>query len=153
MLAMLVVIAAACAPRDDATAEVSAETRGAMKGYELYEWQDDRQWYFSLLIGTNREKTLEEIQSPDSALQGFEELRLAVVGIPSGQYVTWSPLDTAEFPPENVIESVEQLFEDHGLKLTIVDPSLGRPRRQTVPTASRDAISSDDERIHPHWEG
>jgi hypothetical protein len=39
-----------------------------MKGYELYSWQQDGQWVFSLLVGTNREKTLDEIQSPQARL-------------------------------------------------------------------------------------
>jgi hypothetical protein len=32
----------------------------SMKGYELYSWQDGNTWKFSLLTGTNREKSLDE---------------------------------------------------------------------------------------------
>ena len=46
----------------------------SMKGYELYSWQDGGQWKFSLLIGTNREKTLEEIKSADVVLSGVDAL-------------------------------------------------------------------------------
>ena len=56
-----------------------------MKGYELYSWQNGAQWSFSLLEGTNREKTLAEIQSPDVALKGLEALQPALENIAAGQ--------------------------------------------------------------------
>ena len=34
-----------------------------MKGYELYSWSEDSQWHFTIITGTNRNKTLEEITS------------------------------------------------------------------------------------------
>jgi hypothetical protein len=34
---------------------------GSMKGYELYSWQDKDGWHFTLITGTDRSKTLEEI--------------------------------------------------------------------------------------------
>lgn len=33
----------------------------SMKGYEFYSWKQDNQWHFSLITGTNRIKTKEEI--------------------------------------------------------------------------------------------
>jgi len=32
----------------------------SMKGYELYSWQEEGQWHFTLVTGTNRNKTLSE---------------------------------------------------------------------------------------------
>ena len=49
-----------------------------MKGYELYSWQYGGLWRFSILVGTNREKSLEEIQSPDTALDGVDALQAAL---------------------------------------------------------------------------
>ena len=46
----------------------------SMKGYELYSWQEGDQWKFSLLIGTNRDKTLEEIKSADVVLADVDAL-------------------------------------------------------------------------------
>ena len=45
-----------------------------MKGYELYSWQEGGQWKFSVLIGTNRKKTLDEIKSADVVLSGVDAL-------------------------------------------------------------------------------
>ena len=90
-----------------------------MKGYELYSWQEGSQWKFSLLVGTNREKTLEEIKSADILLSSVDELESVLETIPSGQFITWSARETLSFPPEDILNRVEQTCEDHGLILNI----------------------------------
>src|ERR1044071_8494015 len=91
----------------------------SMKGYELYSWQDSGQWKFSILIGTNREKTLDEIKSADVMLSGVEALTSTLEKIPSGQYITWSSRETLSLPPEEIRSQVEQVCKDKGLILTI----------------------------------
>ena len=91
----------------------------SMKGYELYSWQDGNQWRFSILIGTNREKSLDEIKSADVTLSGVEELISTLEQIPVGQYVTWSTRETLAFPPEDILKQVEQTCKDEGLILNI----------------------------------
>lgn len=91
----------------------------SMKGYELYSWEKNGEWYFSILIGTNREKTLEEIQSPDAVLQGMDELKAALESIPAGQYVTWSAPEPLAFPPEDLIQQVQKICKEQGLELGI----------------------------------
>ena len=89
----------------------------SMKGYELYSWQDGNQWKFSLLTGTNREKTLDEIKSADTVLSGVEALTSALEKMPSGQFITWSVRETLSFPPEEMIAQVEKACEEKGLIL------------------------------------
>lgn len=91
----------------------------SMKGYELYSWQDGNQWRFSILIGTNREKTLEEIKSADVVLSSVDQLKSTLEQIPAGQYITWSSRETLSFPPEDILEQVEQTCSDQGLILSI----------------------------------
>jgi hypothetical protein len=91
----------------------------SMKGYELYSWQDGGQWKFSLMIGTNREKTLEEIKSADVILSGVNELTSTLKNIPSGQYITWSSRETLDFPPDEIRNQVKQVCQDKGLILNI----------------------------------
>ena len=91
----------------------------SMKGFELYSWQEDNQWKFSLLTGTNREKTLDEITSTDTALEGMEALRPALEAVSPGQYITWLVKEPLSFPPEDIIRQVEQICKDQGLILTI----------------------------------
>ena len=90
-----------------------------MKGYELYSWQDAGQWKFSLLIGTNREKTLDEIKSDGQVLAGVEELTSTLEKIPAGQYITWSSRETLSFPPSAIRSQVEKVCKDRGLILNI----------------------------------
>ncbi|HSJ86545.1 MAG TPA: hypothetical protein VK909_04990 [Anaerolineales bacterium] len=91
----------------------------SMKGYELYSWQEANQWDFSLLVGTNREKTLDEIKSVDTVLLDVDALLSTLEKVPPGQYITWSSKETLSFPPDNIIKQVEQVCKDKGLILTI----------------------------------
>ena len=90
----------------------------SMKGYELYSWQDGNQWNFSILVGTNREKTLDEIKSADTVLHGIDTLTSALEQMPAGQYITWSSRETLSFPPDDIIEQVENICTDRGLILS-----------------------------------
>jgi hypothetical protein len=89
----------------------------SMKGYELYSWQEGGQWKFSLLVGTNREKTLEEIKAAELVLTGVDALTSTLEKIPAGQYITWSSRETLSFPPEDIINQIEQACKDRGLIL------------------------------------
>ena len=92
-----------------------------MKGYELYSWQESNQWVFSLLVGTNREKTLDEIKSTDTILPDVDALFSMLEKVPSGESVTWASRDTLSFPPDNVIRQVQQICEEKGLILNIAN--------------------------------
>ncbi len=89
----------------------------SMKGYELYSWQDGNQWNFSLLVGTNREKTLGEIKDTKTVLRGVNALTTALEQMPAGQYITWSSRETLSFPPDDIIKQIEQVCTDRGLIL------------------------------------
>jgi hypothetical protein len=119
--ALLAVFLAGC-QSNDVTAPDGQAT--SMKGYELYSWQNGAQWNFSLLEGTNREKTLAEIQSPDVVLKGVEALQPALENIAAGQYVTWwSPRwveKALAFPPDDLVGQVERICKDQQLQLAIV---------------------------------
>ena len=91
----------------------------SMKGYELYSWQDGNQWKFSILVGTNREKTLDEIRSSEVVLSSVDELKSRLEEIPAGQYITWSSRETLSLPPDDILKQIEQTCKDEGLILTI----------------------------------
>jgi hypothetical protein len=107
----------ACSTNASPLAPIAGEE--SMKGYELYSWQQDGQWYFSVLIGTNREKNLEEIQASDVTLQGIDELQGVLESIPAGQYVTWLLPDGLAFPPDETIQEVEDACKAQGLNFSI----------------------------------
>lgn len=91
----------------------------SMKGYELYSWQEGNQWKFSLLVGTNREKSIEEIKSADVVLSSVDALKSKLEEIPAGQYVMWSSKETLSLPPDDILKQIEQTCKDKGLILNI----------------------------------
>jgi hypothetical protein len=106
-----------CGPTAPPVVKPLAES---MKGYELYSWLDGSQWKFSLLLGTNREKSLEEIKSKGNVLIGMDALKSTLEKVPAGQYVTWSTKESLSFPPDDMIRQVERISKDQGLILNIV---------------------------------
>ncbi len=93
--------------------EVAAPLREhSMKGYELYSWQSDGKWFFSLLIGTNRMKTIEEITDPAVKLEGVDALKDQLAKLPSGEFVSWFPLQSepgAAYPPVEIMEEIQNI--------------------------------------------
>jgi hypothetical protein len=71
----------------------------SMKGYELYSWSADNQWHFTLITGTNRNKTLEEITSGEDYISEAGWIKVHVVGVkaieaalsklPAHEFVMW----------------------------------------------------------------
>lgn len=53
----------------------------SVKGYELYSWSQDGQWHFTLITGTDRNKTLEEIVSGEDFISETGWVKIHVVGI------------------------------------------------------------------------
>lgn len=78
----------------------------SVKGYELYSWSEDSQWYFTLITGTNRNKTVEEIRTSDDfisetgwvkiRMSGTDALETALSKLPEGEDIVW----LAKLPPE-----------------------------------------------------
>jgi hypothetical protein len=89
----------------------------SMKGYELYSWQEGGQWKFSILVGTNREKTLDEIKADETVFHDVEALTAALEQMPAGQYITWSSRETLSFPPAEIVEQIETICTEQGLIL------------------------------------
>jgi hypothetical protein len=116
VLMLLGMILSSCGTRPQTEATPLPES---MKGYELYSWQENGQWSFSLLAGTNRQKTLDEIRSNDTTLADVEALIAMLENVPSGQFVTWSSRESLSFPPESVIQKIEKVCQDRGLVLNI----------------------------------
>jgi hypothetical protein len=92
---------------------------GSMKGWEIYSWQVDGVWYYSMLIGTNRNKTLQEVQDPSVRLASLEALKTKLASLARGEWVTWLVLDgtVLALPPQTVLEEVQMWADLHGLNL------------------------------------
>jgi hypothetical protein len=100
----------------------------SMKGYELYSWQVEGQWHFTLITGTNRNKTLEEITSGENIesedgwvdihVVGVEGIKAVLSRVPTKEFVSWSGSGTVtqqeggvgiwlELPPEEIVNEIK----------------------------------------------
>jgi hypothetical protein len=96
----------------------------AFKGFELYSWQDETgEWQFSILVGTNRMKSIPEIQDKPMDL---DQVKVRVSNMAVGESLFW--LNRAEvssvngyfelaFPPTEVIEELKTYAADHQVYL------------------------------------
>jgi diacylglycerol kinase len=86
----------------------------AFKGMELYSWQaENGEWQYAVLVGTNRNKTIEEILSAPLDLQGVKD---AIARMAVGESLFWTnnvydPSSSQSvkfaFPPETVVNELK----------------------------------------------
>jgi hypothetical protein len=93
--------------------------QGSMKGFEVYSWQEEDEWVFTVLIGTNRQKALDEIQAPSARLEGIEELRAVLESMPAGEVVTWLSPVPLGLPPEDILQEVRETCARQELELSM----------------------------------
>jgi hypothetical protein len=109
----------------------------SFKGYELYSWTKYGQWYFTLITGTNRTKTVEEIITGESGIieDGWVNIRVTGTGaikavlsrLPENEDVSWlpqpmvmeGPVDDINFslPDGTVLDDIKEHAAQCGLNL------------------------------------
>ena len=91
----------------------------SMKGYELYGWQMQGVWHFSLVVGTNRLKTLEEVSSPEVRVQGIEALKRKLHTLAGGEQVFWlgQRVPGMAWPPDEMIHAIRTYCGELGIQL------------------------------------
>jgi hypothetical protein len=97
----------------------------SMKGYELYAWQSEGNWWFSLLLGTNRAKTVEEVTDPDFTLQGVDALTKLLSTFPEGEFISMLPIPGSVIiavPPQEMLNEIGALCESRGLECALSTP-------------------------------
>ena len=109
----------------------AAKLPHSMKGYELYSWKIRGEWYFALLVGTNRLKTRREVSSPRARVRGVEGLKGKLNWLAEGEEVTWAArargglAPWTVLPPEKIVEEVKNYCSRRGIILRV---SLRRAR-------------------------
>jgi hypothetical protein len=109
------------------------DRRSGMKGYELYSWKVKGRWHYSLLEGTNRSKTYEEITLNKNLRIGDTALRSELKKIPKGHEVFWmsdAPPNIEKpksgrwidlkMPSRKRIKSIKAYCDKLGIKLSLV---------------------------------
>ena len=110
----------------------------SMKGYELYSWLEDSQWHFTLITGTNRNKTLEEIISHEDFVSEAGWVKIHVVGVDAikavlsklneGEEIFWlvglrekaaQTNVNIQLPPETAIDAIKEHAKQCGLNFMV----------------------------------
>jgi hypothetical protein len=112
------------------------ELPGSMKGYELYSWQQNGDWHFTLITGTNRNKSIDEIMSGTDFISeagfvkiqmtGADALKSVLDKIPKGVQVIWLPYSaggqssqSANFslPPRQTLNMIIDYARQQGIDI------------------------------------
>jgi hypothetical protein len=122
----------------------------SFKGYELYSWEAEGQWHFTLITGTNRIKTLEEIISKEDFISETGWVKIQVVGadpiqdvlshLPENESVFWcdelhigQPTETDfQLPPEQTTDAIQEYAEQCGLDFVVTVPSCSKQTAKQV---------------------
>jgi len=109
----------------------------SFKGYELYSWEEEGQWHFTLITGTNRIKTIEEITSEGDFISETGWVKIQVVGADAikdvlsrlleGESVFWcdelhigqSTETDLQLPPEQIADAIEEYAKQCGLDFVV----------------------------------
>jgi hypothetical protein len=111
----------------------------SLKGYELYSWMEDEQWYFTLITGTNRTKTLAEIVSEEDFISETGWVNIHVVGVetikdvldllPQNEWVSWcdelhigqiNEIDIdLQLPVEQIVNEIKEYAVQCGLDFIV----------------------------------
>jgi hypothetical protein len=111
---------AVCTLKPTDTAEPTGKTSGAktsFKGWELYVWQEASDTYFSLLLGTNRLKSDEEIKK--AAVKGIDAIKPKMDELKPGQEVIIVGKKLMEPPPMDQFSPVVEYGKKIGLKVQV----------------------------------
>jgi diacylglycerol kinase (ATP) len=98
----------------------------AFKGMELYSWQSEAgEWQYAILVGTNRNKTLDEVRATPLDLQ---EVKATIEKLAVGESLFWmnSVFDTESdqmvslpFPSQSVMDELQALAREKQVHLYI----------------------------------
>jgi hypothetical protein len=109
----------------------------SMKGYELYSWLEGGQWHFTLITGTNRIKTIEEVTPKEAFICETGWVKIQVVGaeaikdvlsrLPEGESVFWcdelhigQSTDTdLQLPPEEIADAIQEYANQCGFNFVL----------------------------------
>jgi hypothetical protein len=102
-----------------------------MKGWELYTWPEGDDWKYSILNGTNRLKTYQEVTTNQITVMGIDSLKMLIDKFPVKEEIFWisdywlkniwgSNYGNLSLPDTNTVNEVKKYCSSKGLALTIL---------------------------------
>lgn len=104
--------------------EAARAEKPTFKGVELYSWKDPSSgtWRFSLQHGTNRNKTLIEIQDPKQAIPGVSPLLEQVSRLAEGEKVSWfqsRSIPELSYPEVQVVKEIVEFAAKRKIQVEV----------------------------------
>jgi hypothetical protein len=104
----------------------------SMKGWELYSWHNGNDWNYSILIGTDRLKTYDEVTKNEIVVTGKDSLKMVLDRFPAGETITligrgwlercWGGnFNNLSLPPKDIIDEIKQYCSNINLILQITE--------------------------------
>jgi len=103
----------------------------SIKGWELYSWFDRTNWKYSILVGTNRVKTYDEVTTNEIQVTGEDSLNMILDKFPENEVISWFGSNwlkqiwsedpkNLSLPPEPIIKIIQQFCDSKKLQLQII---------------------------------
>jgi hypothetical protein len=136
LVLLMAVLISACSGIPAATISPFSSFPHSMKGYELYSWPVEADWRFTLITGTNRLKTVDEITGDENvedtegwvkfSVTGEDALKETLARLPAGEQIFWVGgqylfFDVLKLPPQDIVNDIERYCQELGLRLSVVE--------------------------------
>ncbi len=102
----------------------------SMKGWELYSWPNGNRWNYSILIGTNRLKSYEEVTTNEIVVTCKDSLKMILDKFPADEWITWigpnwlkrcwlDNINDLSLPPQEILDEIKQYCTNKNITLQI----------------------------------
>ncbi|MBN1116114.1 MAG: hypothetical protein JXA77_02850 [Bacteroidales bacterium] len=102
----------------------------SMKGWELYSWPNGNDWNYSIVIGTNRLKSYEEVTMNMYMVHGKDSLKLLLERFPKNEQISWvgeawlercwgSDYGNLSLPDKNTVNEIKDFCTKINLQLLV----------------------------------
>lgn len=97
----------------------------SMKGWELYSWASGNDFKYSILMGTNRNKTYNEVITNEIAVTGKDSLKMLLDKFPAKEEIFWKGQGTGEwenlsFPDQKTVGEIKNYCLQKELNLHVM---------------------------------
>jgi len=103
----------------------------SMKGWELYSWPTGNDWTYSILMGTNRGKSLEEVTANTIKVVGKDNLKILLTKFPPNENILWAgngwlantmgDHSSLTLPDSDIVNEIKVFCIQKGLELIVIN--------------------------------
>ena len=88
----------------------------SLKGYSLYGWQADNEWYYAVIDVVEEQASLRQIALSPGVVRGADGLKSRISVLPKGSTLFWNATKMA-MPPESDVRAIEKACDENEIDL------------------------------------